>query len=98
MPSTRPAIEQSLASPPAAARRLDRDHVVRGEIARDLRGGRLAVDEIAARRAGRAAALALRRVPAALADDREATVFEDAQLAHNAVATAVLPLAAGVKT
>src|SRR5947207_1402560 len=97
MPSTRPDIVKSLASPSAAARRLDRDDVARREIARELCAGRLAVDEVAAGRARRAAALSLRRVRASLADDREAAVLERAQLADDAVAAAVRAGATGAE-
>src|SRR6478735_12457793 len=94
MPSTRPATEESLAPPPAAARRLDRDDVTRGKIASQLRAGRLTVDEIASGRTGGAPALPLRSIGAALADDRQAAVLEHAQLAHHARAALVLALAA----
>src|SRR5919198_92060 len=94
MPSTRPAIAESLASPSAATRCLDRDDVPRREVAGELRAGRLAVDEVPAGRAGRAASLSLRGVRAALADDREAAVLERAQLADDAVSAAVLAVAA----
>src|SRR5205814_6104148 len=89
MPSTRPSTGKSLASPPAAAGRLDRDHVPCRELAGELRRRRLAVDEVAAGRTGLAAALALRCVGAPLADDREPAVLEHAELAHDAGAAVV---------
>src|SRR5689334_712815 len=97
MPSTRPPIAQSLASPRAAARRLDRDDVPRAEVARQLRAGRLAVDEVASGRAGLPAALALRRLRAALADDRESAVLERTQLADDTVAPVMCTAAAGAE-
>src|SRR5947207_1423782 len=89
MPSTRPPIGESLASPTAAARRLDRDDVPAREVARDLGGDGRAVDAIQAGSGGRAAPFALRLVRAALADDRETTVLEHAQLTHDSVAATV---------
>src|SRR5689334_17915461 len=97
IPSTRPVIAESLASPSAAARRLDRDDVAGGDVTGQLRGGGLAVDEVAAGGAGCSTPLAPRCVHAALADDREAAVLEHAQLAHDAVATAVRAAAAGAE-
>src|SRR6266545_2346986 len=95
MPSTRPSIGSSLAAPPPAARRLDRDDVAGPDVPRHLRRKRLAVEQVAAGLAGRAAALALRRLRAALADDREPAVLEDAQLADDAVAASMSAVAAG---
>src|SRR5215471_8807854 len=94
MPSTRPVMWKSLASPPAAARSLDRDDVTRVEIAGELRAGRLAVHEVGAEGSGRTAALALRSLRTALADDREPAVLQQAQLADDAVAATVLALPA----
>src|SRR5436190_14448822 len=93
MPSTRPATSASLSSPPAAARGLDRDHVPFRELAGELPGCRLAVDEVPAARPGRAAPLPGRCVRAPLADDREPAVLEHAELPHDAVAAAVLAIA-----
>src|SRR5690349_7971581 len=89
MPSTRPAIGESLAPAPAAARGLDRDDVAGREVARELRADRLAVHEVAPGLAGCSPALTLRRMRTAFADDGEAAVFEHAQLADDAVAAAV---------
>src|SRR4051794_11692176 len=94
MPSTRPLIATSLATPSASTRRLDRHHVAGGHVARDLRGQRLAVEEIRTASSGRATALALRRVRASLADDRESAVLEHSQRANDAVAAGVATLAA----
>src|SRR6266516_5130328 len=95
MPSTRPVMAASLASPPAAARRLDRDDVAGGEVERDLGRHGLAVEEVASWRARRAAPLAPRCVCTTLADDRETAVFEHAQLAYDALTAAMPAGAAG---
>src|SRR5436189_1725307 len=97
MPSTRPAIGESLAPPSAPARRLDRDDVAAREVACDLRAHRFAVHRVATERARRAAALALRRVGAALADDRETAVLEHAQLTDDPVAPVPRAAAAGAE-
>src|SRR4029453_15994755 len=94
MPSTRPAMTASLASPSAAARCLDRDGVAGDEVAGHLGGQRLPVQQVPSRRTGRAAPLALRCVRASLADDREPDALEHAGLADNAFAAAVLSAAA----
>src|SRR3954451_1061684 len=89
MPSTRPLIATSLATPSASTRRLDRHDVAGGHVARDLRGQRLPVEEIRTGSPRRATAFALRRGRASLADDREPAVLEHAQRATNAVAAGV---------
>src|SRR5207302_4575365 len=88
----------SLTSPPAATRRLDADHVTGGKVARHLCGHNLPVEQVPAGRSGRTAALAQRRIGSPLADDREAAVLQDAQLAGDAVAAAVTAGAAGATT
>src|SRR3954451_20532617 len=94
MPSTRPLIATSLATPSASTRRFDRDHIAGGHVARDLGGQRLAVEEIRTACSRRATALALRRVGAPLADDREPAVLEHPQRANDAVAAGVATRAA----
>src|SRR5436190_7499187 len=97
MPSTRPAIGQSLATPSTPARRLDRDDVTAREVACDLRAHGFAVHRVATERAGRTAMLTLRRLGAALADDRETAVLEHAELTDDAVAPALRAAAAGAE-
>src|SRR6476620_683385 len=80
----------TLAAVAAATGRRDRDDVARRERARDFRGQRLSVQSIAARGSGASASFALRRVRPAFADDREPTVLEHTQLAHDSVAAAVV--------
>ena len=84
-----PAMRESLAAVPAAARRLDRHDVAGAQLGRDLRRQLAAVEEVASRRAVAAAVGSAWRARAALAQDREAAVLEHAQLAHDAVAAAV---------
>src|SRR3954447_22006903 len=89
MPSTRPLIAASLATPTAPARCLDRHDVTGSHVARDLRGQRLAVEQVRAGGSRPSLALALRSVGAALADDREPAVLEHAQGANDTVAAGV---------
>src|SRR3954469_21840079 len=95
MLSTRPSIGESLAPPSASARSLDRHDVAGREVARDLGADRLAVDRVPSGGARRAAALAARAAAPPFADDREAAIFEHAQLADDPVAAAMRALAAG---
>jgi hypothetical protein len=81
----------------AATRRLDRHDVTGFEVAGHLRRQALAVQGVAPHGAGLAAALSLRRMLAALADNREATGLEDAELADDAVATVVSARAPGAE-
>src|SRR3954451_3226560 len=97
MLSTRPSIGESLAPPSASARGLDRHDVAGCEVARDLGADRLAVDGVVSGRARLAAALAARGAAPAFADDREAAILEDAELADDAVAAAVHAVAAGAQ-
>src|SRR5438874_4859509 len=91
-----PAVHgQTLAAEPAASRSLDRDDVALGEIAHGLRRERLAVQEVAARRARLPAALAPRGTNASLADEREPTGLQRLQLAHDPVAAMLPPGPAG---
>src|SRR6266508_4356322 len=71
---------------PAAAGRLYRDDVAGLEVARHLCRNELPVQQVAPGCSRFTAALALRRVTASLADDREATVLEHAQPSNDAVA------------
>src|SRR5262249_29098317 len=79
---------------PAASGRLDRDDVSRPEVARDLRGQLLPVQEVSAEGAWPAAVGSLRRSGAALADDREPAGGERAQRPHHAVSPAQAACAA----
>src|SRR5919204_1105083 len=79
---------------PAAAGRLDPDDVAGGEVARHLRGDRVAVERVAPGSPGLAAPLALRPMRPALGDDREPARLEHAELADDAVAAAMLAVAA----
>src|SRR5438477_162477 len=69
--------------------------VAAGGIARGLRRERLAVQEVAARRARLPAALAPRGTNASLADEREPTGLQRLQLAHDPVAAMPPPGPAG---
>src|SRR4249919_3100647 len=75
MPSTRPATTQTLlgSAEAAAARRLDRDHILRVEIHRRLRRELEAVQEVAPRCAVAPAPHAFRLAHAPLADDAVAS-------------------------
>ena len=84
-------------SPSASARGLDRHDVAGCEVARDLGADRLAVDGVVSGRARLAASLAARGAAPAFADDREAAILEDAELADDAVAAAVHAVAAGAQ-
>src|SRR5437667_4246158 len=91
--STRPTARR-LPAAAAATGSLDRDHVARAEADRDLGRQRPTVHEIAS---GLAVATTLRavwRTRAALAEDRQAGLLEDAQLAHDAVSTSMRTVAA----
>src|SRR6266511_3662293 len=70
----------------ATPRGLDCYDVACVQVTRDLGRERLAVEEVATRRARTAAAFTLRPVRATLADDREPAILEHAQLADDAVA------------
>src|SRR5207247_1318541 len=85
---------QTLPTAPAAAGSLDGDDVAAPQLSRHLPGQGLAVQEVSPGRTARSAALARRPVPSPLADDRDATVFEDPELADDAVAAAVPPCTA----
>src|SRR5918992_2706017 len=89
-----PTMKARLLTEATACRCLDRDDIAGGEVARHLRRQRFAVEEVATRCARGAAALALRRLRAALADDREPAVLEHAEFADDAVAAAVASSAA----
>src|SRR4249919_4114756 len=78
-----------------AARRLDPDEISRGEVARDLRGNLLAVQEIAPEGSRLAAPCALRCPSAALADERQAARIEHPQLPNDPLAAAVTPTPPG---
>src|SRR5205807_1250814 len=75
----------------ATSRRLDRDDVAGGQVARRLGRQRGAVEEVPARCGLVSSAFAPRCVRAALADDGEAAVLENAQLAHDSVTAATSP-------
>src|SRR4051794_29037167 len=98
MLSTRPSIGESLAPPSASARGLDRHDVAGCEVARDLGADRLAVDGVPSGRARLASALAARGAAPPFADDREAAMLEDAQLADDPVAATMRALAAGARS
>ena len=80
---------------PTAAGRLDPDDVAGVQLARQFRRLLLAVDEGSTARTVLPAVPAGRRVAPALGEHREAAVLEHAQLAHDAVATAVRSRTAG---
>src|SRR5207342_2423970 len=80
-----------------AARRLDPDEISRGEVARDLRGNLLAVQEIAPEGSRLAAPCALRCPCAALADERQAARIEHVQLPNDPLAAAVTPTPPGAE-
>src|SRR5207244_2962797 len=75
----------------ATSRRLDRDDVAGSQVARRLGRQRGAVEEVPARCGRVSSAFAPRCVRAALADDRDAAVLENAQLAHDSVTAATSP-------
>src|SRR5215211_2728758 len=81
----------------ASAGSLDPEHVARGEVDRRLRRELVTVEQIASRRTRRATVGACRTARAPFADDRRTTVLEYLDLPDDAVAAAVLPLAAGVE-
>src|SRR5919109_913194 len=81
----------------AAAGRLDANDVAGLERAGDLARQLLAVQHVPPPRPGFASVDALRGLAPPLADQREPTALQHAQLAHDAVAAAVPPLTTGAE-
>src|SRR3954451_24121358 len=87
---TRQLLATSTRRPVAAASGcLDPDEVAGREITGDLGGKVVPVQEVAPGRAGPSTLPPFRRMPAPLAQDREAARFEHAQLANDTVAPAM---------